>query len=565
MSHYPKWSLALILAIIFYSGSAHAQQSNSSADTAQPTNAELRAKAFALLQSVADQLSNLQSAENRARMGSNIVDSLWDHDEKRARSVLAVVEEDIKAGLQYRESENATDQHTLMVFLRLRADTVERVAKHDAELAIAFFKATELRSDKELPYGVAAAERELELHLSKKVAAKSSELALQLARRVLTQGFSYELLSVGRQLDRKNKEHALIFYEEILRKLRSADFRLNYNARYFVQNLVHGLPPSPEYNSTLSDLMSLFTASASANQCGNNTSDSGEKPEVCQWLASTLQEIQNVKSARSRPPAGRDSNFVSYELSDVFKDGTVDEILALAPKYPDIDAEINRRAIMRAMSSDDIERARKIATDYRGDPERQRAMLAQVDEDQRWASVSDQELADIQNKLNSIPRTRDRIWYLVSVANRAGRTDRKTALKLLNQANEMIDTINPGIEQTQTQVGMAMMYCLEKSGRGLAIMQSLIPKLNELIEAAAKLDGFDTAYLRDGEWNMSANGRLGNLLTELARRSDYFAWCDFDRAVSLAAQFERAEIRLMAQLKLAQSILAGPPNRAARL
>jgi hypothetical protein len=35
----------------------------------------------------------------------------------------------------------------------------------------------------------------------------------------------------------------------------------------------------------------------------------------------------------------------------------------------------------------------------------------------------------------------------------------------------------------------------------------------------------------------------------------------FDRAVSLAAQFERTEIRMMAQLKLAQGILAGPPKR----
>jgi hypothetical protein len=56
----------------------------------------------------------------------------------------------------------------------------------------------------------------------------------------------------------------------------------------------------------------------------------------------------------------------------------------------------------------------------------------------------------------------------------------------------------------------------------------------------------------------------GALLTFLSQNAGYFAWCDFDRAVSLAAQFERPEIRLMAQLKLAQAILAGPPKRLAR-
>ena len=47
----------------------------------------------------------------------------------------------------------------------------------------------------------------------------------------------------------------------------------------------------------------------------------------------------------------------------------------------------------------------------------------------------------------------------------------------------------------------------------------------------------------------------------MAQHAGHFAWCDFDRAVSLAARFDRNEIRLMAQLKLAQGILAGPPQR----
>jgi hypothetical protein len=105
------------------------------------------------------------------------------------------------------------------------------------------------------------------------------------------------------------------------------------------------------------------------------------------------------------------------------------------------------------------------------------------------------------------------------------------------------------------------LYCTEKSDRGLAMMEPLVPKLNELIDGAAKLDGFDTHYLRDGEWNMSADGPVGEMLTYMSKHAAYYAWTDFDRAVSLAAQFERTEIRMMAQTKLAQSILAGPPKR----
>jgi hypothetical protein len=147
------------------------------------------------------------------------------------------------------------------------------------------------------------------------------------------------------------------------------------------------------------------------------------------------------------------------------------------------------------------------------------------------------------------------------MANRIGARNSKASLKLLDQANELVNTMRVDKEQTGSQIELAAMYSLEKSHRGFQIIESLLPKLNELVTAAVKLDGYDNRYLREGEWNMSAAGGVGDLLTRLAQSARYFAWLDFDRAVTLTAQFERPEIRMMAQLKLAQGILAGPPQR----
>jgi hypothetical protein len=61
---------------------------------------------------------------------------------------------------------------------------------------------------------------------------------------------------------------------------------------------------------------------------------------------------------------------------------------------------------------------------------------------------------------------------------------------------------------------------------------------------------------------MSANGSVGSILTSLAQNAGFFAACDLYRAISLAGQFERGEIRMMAQTKLAQSVLSGPPTRS---
>ena len=113
----------------------------------------------------------------------------------------------------------------------------------------------------------------------------------------------------------------------------------------------------------------------------------------------------------------------------------------------------------------------------------------------------------------------------------------------------------------QYQIGIAVRYCQVKSDRCFTMMEPIIRKLNELVTAAAKLNGFDNRYLRNGEWNMTAEGGVGSLLTMLAQNAVYFALYDFDRAIALTSQFERREIRMMAQLKLAQGVLEGPPKK----
>jgi hypothetical protein len=225
-----------------------------------------------------------------------------------------------------------------------------------------------------------------------------------------------------------------------------------------------------------------------------------------------------------------------------------------------MESEIRFYAMFKAQSDGDMERARKIAAEYTADPERQRMMLARLGEGQAGVSSNDLKLEEVQRYLNELQGTEQKVMYLASVAGQMSNTDRKAALKLLNQANEIVDAMKPGKEQTRMQMLLAVVHSFEKSDRGLAMMESLVPKLNELVASAAKLDGYDTHYLRDGEWNMTAEGELGSLLTWLAQNATYFAWCDFDRAVSAAGQFERPEIRIMAQLKLAQGILAGPPK-----
>ena len=95
------------------------------------------------------------------------------------------------------------------------------------------------------------------------------------------------------------------------------------------------------------------------------------------------------------------------------------------------------------------------------------------------------------------------------IASQIGEKDRKAALGFLSQAGQLIDLTRSGKNRLEGQIMLALQYSALKSERGFAIMESIMPKLNELVAAAAVLNEFENNYLRDGEWNMTGEGAVG--------------------------------------------------------
>ena len=404
------------------------------------------------------------------------------------------------------------------------------------------------------------------MKLANRIAANSPDAALKVGRKWLKQGFSVDLVSLLTQLNTKHKDQSLILYKEIVDKLKGEDLSSTWQLTNFVEHLVKFKPPDAD-EATFRELVELIVTSALAQGCAKKMDEEDRAAYHCRWASSIVPQMEKIdpRGARLSRWAGERHNYgvpppFPGELDEVAQAGTADEILALITKYPERAEYIVFRAVQKVRADGDIEQARKIA-DRLPDSSSRRYILAQLESDEKWATIDDEKLAELVTRINALESLRERAGALLAASHQLGPKKQKAAFKLLNQASEIIDAMKPGKEQTEAQIALALMYCFEKSDRGLSLMESLVPKLNELVDLAAKLDGFDTRYLREGEWNMSANGAVGALLTRLSDKAGYFAWCDFDRAVSLAGRFDRAEIRLMAQVKLAQGILAGPPKR----
>ncbi len=544
-----------------------AQQKNGSRGS--EADEELRQKAFALLDSVAGQLSIMQSAENRARLGANLADSLWNHDEQKARSLLVAVQEDINAGMRSQEGDRLADEGRRRVFLQLRMNTVERITKHDPVLALSFFRATQLpfdasRSDSNY---LLMQEHSFELHLAKEIAATNPEIALDLARQSLAHGFSTEVLPLLRQLNRRHKEKALTLYDEIVTKLKRADFLTEDMAFEFAGSLAQSFGPPAVDDVRFRQLIDILVRAAVANGCNGKLSEEDERAYFCQRIGGMLPLIKKVDPARAAslkhwtPEEGEFEGQSAYEeLNEVAQDGSVDEIVALAKKYPQSEEMIYYRAMQKARESGDAEQVRKIANDYTGNPAFKQSLIEMIDRQEKMTATIRAHLKEIEGELDKMRSNEERVQFLIFVSAQVAQADQTEAARLLERASNLIDQMKPGKEQLMGKMLMALTYCSKGNPHGLIMMETLMPKINELVSSAMKLDGYENSYLRDGEWNMTREGILGSLLTFLSERAAYFAWCDFDRAVAIAGQFDRPEIRMMAQVKLAQGILAGRPK-----
>lgn len=565
--------LAVCATLLLCFQLTHGQQPTQNTKDSDPKAAALREKALGLLASLADQIGTLQSAENRARIGSNIAGSLWTHDEKRARTLFKLVEEDIKLGLQV-DKKASHSEHTFQVFFKLRENTAERMAQHDPELALAFVRDTvsfvneyARMPDGEIAPGIARQEHELELRLARKIGAANPEVAMKFARQSLANGFSKDLLPVLKRSS-KDKAQGLALYKEIVAKLRDADFE-DGEPLYFATSLAQSYTPPTADEATFRELIHILVTKAIAIGCANRPLVDDHKASLCGQIGTLYPVMEKFYPVQARRLAEwklqnqdymyeRDTGQI--ELDELFENGTVEEVLSLTSKYPHLEGVIRMRAMWMAESAGDVEKAEQIARNYSGDPNIREAMDERIAHYQKLSTHAEEQWMEIQQQVEKMP-LQMQVTVLTNLAHSMASRARKTSLKGLAHVSNMIDTLPPGREQTVKQIELAAVYCLANSDRGFAIMEGLLSKLNELVAASAKLDGYDARYLRDGEWNMTAEGAVGDILTVLANNAGPFAWYDFDRALTLTAQFERSEIRMMAQLKLAQSILAGGPKR----
>ena len=552
-----RYLLLLLLAVALIPAKTLSQQVND-----KPADEALNQKAYKLLESLAEQIGSLQSGENRARMGSNIAKSLWPHNEAKAREMFVAVTKEIKAGL---EDDSDPDRYLIRPkFIKLREDTALRIGALDPEWALQFLKET-------TPNNVYISDEDqnkLNLRLAMVFARKNPDLALKLGRESLMQGVSETHLALIYELNKKSRDHASALLVEIVKVAPYQDIRHTMKNEQFYFMLARLVEPSLGRDPAFRDLMNYLSDIALKAGCGKKKQTDNDAYHFCYRLGLVVPLMEKVDAKGVAPlkHLAREASF-PYEWSpeltqyaDVYENGSVDDLLAMIPKFPEFREAGQIFVIRKILDSGDLERARKLANEFAWEkPSSKQLAVKEIDDAHRIVNEDTSE--EVLRAAKQWSNEDEEFNYLFRTATEIGARNRQTTVKLLDRASQLWDKAPPERRQMQYQIGIAMRYCQVKSDRCFTMMEPVIRKMNELVSAATKLNGYDNRYLRNGEWNMTAEGGVGSLLTMLAQNAVYFALCDFDRAIALTSLFERREIRMMAQLKLAQGVLDGPPKK----
>ena len=95
--------------------------------------------------------------------------------------------------------------------------------------------------------------------------------------------------------------------------------------------------------------------------------------------------------------------------------------------------------------------------------------------------------------------------------------------------------------------------------RSFELMETGIAQLNELLSAAAVLNGFEVEIFKEGELSLRSDSDLVGMVSRYGQELASLAKVDFDHARITADRFQLVEPRLNAKLSIVQSILGTQP------
>jgi hypothetical protein len=445
------------------------------------------------------------------------------------------------------------------------------IAPHDADLAMSALQQTRLQGDNRTRYGgnwTANNEANLEMVLANVFVAKNPEAALKLARASLSRGVSWNIISFLPTLYQKDAKSAQTLYREIVARIKEDNVARNAElANSAWSLLVSFQPPRADedaYRDLLTSMLSYILANNRQTQQGMNVAQNMYyqieqiMPLVEKYAPARSAELSEWSRTveKTLDPSAQ----LYQEIRRISEKGTVDDMLALASKYPpDFQNLLYQNAAWKAINTGDITRAKDIAEKI-GDPVQRRQVMDQIDNQAARTAEGGNTVLEARRLANKANTINKKVEILVQTATGIAGTDKKAALDLLSEGKTALASAPQSAAELNAELQLVQAYIRIDPDQAFGLLQPLVGRLNELVAAAVVLDGVDYRYLKDGEWVMQAGNNLGNMISSFDRMLAGLGRVDFDRTRTLADQIGRPEMRVLMEIDLVQTTLGGKPD-----
>jgi hypothetical protein len=580
----------------------------------QEEKLKLESKAAALLDQVVTEAQSLKLPENRVRIQIAAGDMLWDRSAARARGLL------VDAGVilsQLTMDVDRTDRSEVQILNQLRQDLVLTAGRHDAELGYQLLRSTQQQTPTANSgngrRGVGPdPQSTLEQNLLATIAANDPKVAYQKASEALDKGeYPTALSRVLAQLQTKDPEAFKKLTEKTVSRLGSDNLVATRDAAMLAVNL---LMPGPRVAATpagttaanspgnaaqiLSEsayhdlLDNAITAALTATSLASTYNQRGRgafvlrgaqpgsqqsPPDEAQtkqinagMLLFTLQSVlaqvdqyiperaQALRQKFTELGMGNNTNAnFGNQMRTATQQGTSESLAAAASTAPpQMQPRLYQQAAQKAVDEGNTDRALQIATDHLDESGRNSIMQA-VDFKRLTTTASAEKLNEIKQKLAALPSDSDRVKYLIDLSTATQKDNPKLALRFLDDARTLVSKRATDYKDFEDQIKVADAYAALDPKRSFELIELGIGQLNELLSAAAVLNGFEIDIYKEGELWLRGDNDLVAMVARYGQELAALSKVDFEHARMTADRFQLIEPRLNAKISIVQNILGG--------
>lgn len=598
---------------------AATQQQTPDEQKQQEEKLKLENKAAILLDQLVTEAQGLKLPENRIRVQIAAGDMLWDRNAARARGLLTDAGVILSQMMIDTERPDRSDLQNLN---QLRQELVLTAGRHDAELGYQLLRSTQpptnvTNAGNARRFGPDQ-QANLEQNLLAVIAANDPKVAYQKAVEALDKGeYPTALSSILSQLQAKDPDNFKKLMDKTLGRLGSDSIATTSGAAMLAAML---LRPGPRLASTSTaapakasatnlrsaastavlsesayhDLMdNAVTAALTVTSLGGPVRGGGggarmqrgaqpaqqNPPDEAQVrqnnariMLFTLQTLlpqidqylpdraQAVRQKLTELGMGNNTNMTfGNQMRTAMEQGTSDSLLTAASTAPpQMQPMLYQQAARRAVDEGNSDRAVQIATDHLDETSRNSIMQA-VDFKRIATNASAEKLNEIKQKLAALPSDSDRVKYLIDLSTATQKDNPKLALRFLEDARNLVSKRITSYKEFEDQLKVADAFGALDPKRGFELLEMGIGQLNELLSAAAVLNGFEVDMYKDGELSLRGDNDLVAMVGRYGQELASLAKIDFDRARMTAERFQLIEPRLNAKLSIVQNILGVQP------